>query len=94
MDLVKAGATSFSTLGPSDLMDPSQVDDVRIEIHSLVAHRSSALIPDYQTAYGIGGAIAAMTSDAVFKEAAQAEADVLARRMRLTPAARSRRASA
>jgi AbiV family abortive infection protein len=83
VDLVKSGATSVPVFGPAESMDASQPHDVQIEIHSLVAHRSSALLPDYRTVYGIGGAIAKMTSDAVFKEAVQAEADVLGRRMQL-----------
>jgi AbiV family abortive infection protein len=82
-DLVASGRESVPLIELTELLDPDHPDDVRRELHSLFAHRSSALIPDYLGTYALGGEIASLTSIDVLKAAMQDEADVLGRRIHL-----------
>jgi hypothetical protein len=75
------------------MLDAASAEDVRRELHSLLAHRSSAVVPDYASVKHVGAEIAGLCAAGVIQEAIQREGEVLGRRMRLVevlPASASR----
>jgi AbiV family abortive infection protein len=80
---VQSGERPRLEMSLEDMLNVASAEDVRRELHSLIAHRSSADVPDYASVRSVGTEIADICAADVIQEAIQNEGEILARRMRL-----------